>query len=243
MARHLIIDHYVAEVTRLVSQLSMSLRRIGVSEPLAERVRVYETTLGEEHSRWKRITEVEIYRHFLDFVAARLRFSRDSSAHAHAYESAAEFENDLLLVRESLCANRGERLVELLIDPLVRKVRTFGFHLHRLDIRQHSRALTQACRTWLRRSSQDRAKARDLPPPSADTARDVSCDRGTQEESAPEAIRNFIVSDTQSEEDVLERGAAGGGMWCVVSRRVGDDPGLKPVPLFESIAALPRRLR
>src|SRR6202795_3046910 len=74
IARHLIMDHYVAEMTRLVSQLSMSLRRIGVSEGLARRARVYETSLGEEHSRWKRITDVELYRHFLDFMAARLRF-------------------------------------------------------------------------------------------------------------------------------------------------------------------------
>src|SRR6267378_807052 len=120
MARHVIIDHYVGEITRLVGQLSMSLRRIRASEPLVRRVREYESSLGEEHSRWKRITEAELYRHFLDFVAARLRYSRDSSAHAHAYESAREFKNDLVIMAESLCANRGERLVQL-IDPLLRK--------------------------------------------------------------------------------------------------------------------------
>ena len=108
--------------------------------------------MGEEHSRWKRITEAELYRHFLDFIAARLRYSRDSSAHQHAYPSAQEFENDLLLMRESLCANRGERLASLLIDPLLRKVRTFGFHLHVLDIRQHAKVLAQGLppdRVWL----------------------------------------------------------------------------------------------
>ena len=54
----------------------MSLRRIGVSEPLARRVKVYETTLGE------RALALEAHHQskstaFLDFVAARLRFSRD----------------------------------------------------------------------------------------------------------------------------------------------------------------------
>jgi len=238
IARHLIIDHYVSEVTRLVSQLSMSLRRIGVSEPLAERVKVYETTLGEEHSRWKRITEVEVYRHFLDFVAARLRFSRDSSTHAHAYVSAAEFENDLLVVRESLCANRGERLVELLIDPLLRKVRTFGFHLYRLDIRQHSRALTQAVSDLASAViPQDPVKARELPAPSADSLETFRAVAELKKTLAPEAIRNFIVSDTQSEEDVLNvvRLAEVCGVSCAAS---GRDPGLQPVPLFESIAAL-----
>ena len=31
-----------------------------------------------------------------------------------------------------------------MIDPLLRKVRTFGLHLHTLDIRQHARVHAQA---------------------------------------------------------------------------------------------------
>ena len=46
--------------------------------------------------------------------------------------------------RESLNANRGGRLSELAIDPLLRKLRTFGFHLATLDIRQHARVHGQA---------------------------------------------------------------------------------------------------
>ena len=237
IARHLIIDHYISEVTRLVSQLSMSLRRIGASEALSERVRIYENTLGEEHSRWKRITEVELYRHFLDFVAARLGFSRDSSTGRHAYASAAEFRQDLLLVRESLCANRGERLVELLIDPLLRKLRTFGFHLHMLDIRQHSRALTQSVSDLASAVVPREAGARDLPAVSADTIETFRTIAELKKTHAPEAIRNFIVSDTQSEEDVLNvvRLAVVCGVSCAAG---GRDPGLQPVPLFESISSL-----
>jgi len=59
--------------------------------------------------------------------------------HPHAYSSAAEFEEDLSLIRESLMVNRGQRLAHLRLDPLLRKLRTFGFHLHTLDIRQHAR--------------------------------------------------------------------------------------------------------
>jgi phosphoenolpyruvate carboxylase len=239
MARHLIIDHYVAEVTRLVSQLSMSLRRIGTSEALVRRVREYETRLGEEHSRWKRITEAELYRHFLDFMAARLRFTRDSSAHDHAYKSAREFESDLVVVRESLCANRGERLVTLLID-LLRKVRTFGFHLHVLDIRQHARVLSQGLSDLASAVVSPRGEEKkDLVSPSAEllaTFRAVAELKKTQE---PEAIRYFIVSDTQSEEDILNvvRLAAVCGVHAG-GTGTGPDTGLMPVPLFESIGAL-----
>ncbi len=236
IARHLIIDHYVAEIARLVSQLSMSLRRIGASERLVQRVHTYENTLGEEHSRWKQITEVELYRHFLDFVGARLRFSRDSSEHAFAYGSAAEFEDDLRLVRESLYANRGERLVELLIDPLLRKVRTFAFHLHTLDIRQHTRALSGAV-SDLASAVVPQEQARNLPASSVEVLETFRAIAELKKTQSPEAIRNFIVSDTQSEEDVLSvvRLAEVCGVAC---KAEGRDPGLRPVPLFESIASL-----
>jgi phosphoenolpyruvate carboxylase len=234
MARHVIIDHYISEITRLVGQLSMSLRRIRASGALIRRVREYETGLGEEHSRWKRITEAELYRHFLDFVAARLRYSRDSSLHVLAYDSAQEFENDLVIAAESLCANRGERLVALLIDPLIRKVHTFGFHLHRLDIRQHARVLTQGLSDMA--SSAVAGGSATVPPQTAellDTFRAIA----ELKNHAPQAIRNFIVSNTQSEEDILA--VVRLASVCGVSvAAVGEDPGLMPVALFESIEAL-----
>ena len=52
---------------------------------------------------------------------------------------AAEFESDLVLLRTSLLSNRGQRLAEAFVDPLLRQLRTFGFQLQALDIRQHAR--------------------------------------------------------------------------------------------------------
>src|SRR5262249_39824406 len=98
-ARHTAIDHYIAETTRLITQLSMSTRRIGVSDALAQRVSKYDTLLGEKYSRWKQITSAEVYRHFLEFLIARLRFTRKSSKSAQAYKSPQQFEEDLLLIR------------------------------------------------------------------------------------------------------------------------------------------------
>jgi phosphoenolpyruvate carboxylase len=235
MARHVIIDHYVAEITRLVGQLSMSLRRIDASEALVRRVREYEAELGEEHSRWKRITEAELYRHFLEFVAARLRYSRDSSGHRHAYASAQEFENDLVIMAQSLCANRGQRLVARLMDPLLRKVNTFGFHLHALDIRQHARVLTHGLSDMA--SAVVAGGSGTLPPQAAELVETFRAIAELKKSYAPQAIRNFIVSNTQSEEDILA--VVRLASVCGVSvAGTGDDPGLMPVALFESIEAL-----
>jgi len=110
MARHVIIDHYIAETTRLIGHLSMSTRRIAVSEALARRARDYDRKFGEKYSRWKQITAAEVYRHLLEYVIARLHFTRKSSKHEHAYKSPQQFEEDLILIRESLCAQRGQRL-------------------------------------------------------------------------------------------------------------------------------------
>src|SRR5258708_39748651 len=55
------------------------------------------------------------------------------------YRDATEFRDDLLLLRTSLAENRGERIAAELVDPLLLQLRTFGLHLHTMDVRQHAR--------------------------------------------------------------------------------------------------------
>jgi phosphoenolpyruvate carboxylase len=239
MARHVIIDHYIAETVRLIGQLSMSTRRIGVSDALAQRTRAYEKKLGERYSRWKQITSAELYRHFLEFLIARLRFSRRSSKHEHSYKSPQEFEEDLGIIRDSLCLNHGQRLAEL-VSPLLRKVQTFGFHLHTLDIRQHARIQSQALADA---ASAGRLSAKTIKSPadiSAQSAELLETFRAIAElkkTHSTQAIRNFVISNTQSEHDIFAvvRLAALSGVSVAAST---GDPGLMPVPLFESIDAL-----
>src|SRR5215470_16295861 len=118
LAREVLIDHYIAETTRLIGQLSMSTRRVPVSDALAQRTRKYDQILGEKYSHWKQITAAEVYRAFLEFLVARLRFTRKSSKHEHAYKTPRQFEEDLVLIGESLRTHHGARLAEL-IEPLL----------------------------------------------------------------------------------------------------------------------------
>jgi phosphoenolpyruvate carboxylase len=238
MARHVIIDHYIAETARLIGQLSMSTRRIGVSDALTQRTRAYEKKLGERYSRWKQITSAELYRHFLEFLIARLRFSRRSSKHEHSYQSPQQFEEDLGVIRDSLCANHGQRLAEL-VSPLFRKVQTFGFHLHTLDIREHARIQSEALADV---ASTGKPPARATPPPeisaqSVELLETFRCIAELKKTHSPRAICNFVISNTQSEHDIFAvvRLAALSGVSVAASN---GDPGLMPVPLFESINAL-----
>ena len=239
MARHVIIDHYIAETVRLIGHLSMSTRRVGVSDALQQRVREYEEKLGEGHSRWKQITAAELYRHFLEFLVARLRYSRESSEHVHAYRSSGQFEADLGIIHDSLCANHGGRLAEL-VRPILRKVRTFGFHLHALDIRQHARVLSETLAELAAVASPPAGAvqlAAEISAPSVELLETFRAIAELKKTHSPKTIRNFIVSNTQSEHDIFAviRLAALGGVSVAGSK---EDPGLMPVPLFESIDAL-----
>lgn len=101
----------------------------------------------------------------------RLQLSRSDPLHADAYPNAEGFRADLELLNESLSVNRGERLGQQLLDPLIRQVRTFGFHLHTLDIRQDAHVHANAVRELAAGVSQEGDPRRTIPPePSQATA-------------------------------------------------------------------------
>jgi len=76
-------------------------------------------------------------------------------------------------MRESLAANGGERMARLLLDPLRRKVKTFGFHLHSLDIRQHARVHDRAVAELSSGAKSDESSQTTLPAPPSDGTREL----------------------------------------------------------------------
>ncbi len=140
-------------------------------------------------------------------------------------------------------ANRGPRLAHALIDPLILEVRTYGLHLQTLDIRQHARLHTAALEeasAW----KCDPERASSVPAPlsaaSADVIETFRTIAELKASSAPEAIRHYVISGAASAEDVLNVIwlARLGGVRVEGSGVDGGDPGLMPVPLFESIEDL-----
>ena len=253
-ARNVIIGHYIAELDRATDQLSASMRQVKVTDAIRARLADYSAQMGDECARRSRISSSELYRRMLNLMVVRLRNSREELTGPKSYPSAKEFESDLFVVRESLAENRGQRLAKLVIDPLLRQVRTFGFHLSTLDIRQHARLHTQAlaeiagnvgaCVPFVRerhgRGQHERdARARiDEISTSTQDVLDTFREIGRLKESYPAcAIRSYVISGAQSEADVfaVTELAAACGVQVAAS---GNDPGLMPVPLFESIEAL-----
>ena len=237
MARALILREYLNDVESLSDRLSSSRRQIDVSEELLARLQHYERTIAGVHLAWGPHNTAESYRRFLSYMFHKLQQSREAVGAPAAYQSAAEFEEDLLLVQNSLQSNRGERLARTYVDSLLRKVRTFGFHLHTLDIRQHARVHAHAIKELgpdLKGDARS-AETREL----LDTFRAIAQLKRTY---PAHSIRHYIISGAESENDVLAVVRLAKAAGVQVAGSVGDvsrsDPGLMPVPLFESIDSL-----
>ncbi len=137
-----ILERYAAEVGELSDSLSQTADRVDVSGELLRRIAAYKTLLPEAGAALKPRHGDMPYRLFLTLVRARLRATaRDADG---GYENAGAFLADIELVAESLLAGKGLNAGWYAVRRLLWRVRTFGFHLARLDCRQDSRVHAKA---------------------------------------------------------------------------------------------------
>ena len=237
IARQTIFDFYIQRIDDLIWRLTSSTFQAGVTAELGSALTQYAQTISDPGLHPERHPPNEGFRRFLDYILARLKAasSQDSTHVDIAYETADQFHSDLKLIRDSLMANQGERLASMLIDPLLRQVDTFGFHLHTLDIRQHARVHSQALEEFTP------PVPNQLPsPPSTETENlldSLRMVRDVKKRFPPASIRTYVISGSKSEKDILNV------VWLSELSGIGvsasgADPGLMPVPLFESIEDL-----
>jgi phosphoenolpyruvate carboxylase len=246
MARQVILDHYLARSSELMDRLSPSERQVPVTQALNEAVKQYAQRMPWVAAGNKTRAPEEIYRSYLDYVLKRLRATRDDPGNADAYPEEKDFADDLKLLRQSLAANGGERIAELLLDPLMRQLSTFGFHLHALDIRQHARVHERAIAELSRGENPGRTDRITLPASPSDETRSLLESLRTvadlKLEFPPHAIRTYVISGVSKVEDVFAviwlAQLCGVRVEASPNGGAGRDPGLMPVPLFESIEDL-----
>lgn len=240
--RELILGEYLASLEEVRRLLTPSMCRVAVTPQLLAAVKKYHDSLLLAEKENEAIPESEQYRRFAACILYRLRRTLLEPDHVDAYPDANCFSSDLQLIKESLAAGGGERLVGALIDPLLRRVGTFGFHLHSLDIRQHARVHATAIAELAAGGTACALPSAELPPPpSAATAELVDTLRGIAElkqRYPPEALQRYVISGAGSVQDSLSL------IWLLelcgvtVAAQSSGDPGLMPVPLFESIEDL-----
>jgi phosphoenolpyruvate carboxylase len=248
MAHSLLLTHYRRRLQNIFEQLASSTQQVPVSADLTALLHRYLTQLrtAGQNALEERFPH-ESVRLLIACIMMRLGATPQSAVPIPAnpaltpYSRAADLLSDITTLRNSLNEHHGHRLAEMLIDPLLMEVRTYGLHLQTLDIRQHARVHAAAIAeisAW-----QPLKSAQPLTLPSAlseqtaevlDTFRTIAELKQTY---APESIRQYVISGATSAEDVLHV------LWLA---RLGgvrveaneNDPGLQPVPLFESIEDL-----
>jgi phosphoenolpyruvate carboxylase len=279
MARAVVLREYIRGVEFLSDCLSSSSRQVGASPEIISRLAQYKGSMPGAAMLWGPGTTTEPYRRLLSYVLHRLQRSREGVRAQDSYADAIEFEADLVMLRSSLITNRGQRLAEAFVDPLLRQLRTFGFHLQVLDVRQHARVHAEVLqeisalkidlnRVGLREAEPRKTKLRKaelretgpalvagaLPynseKVSAQAREFIETLRTIQELKRmypAQSIRQYVISGTESEKDVLNIvrlakvcgvSLAGSGGNTDLDESSLHDPGLMPVPLFESIDSL-----
>ncbi len=146
--REQVLGRYLAEVSDLSGLLSQTLERVQVAPEMLRRSEDYRALLPQAASMIRPRHVDMPYRVFLALVRARLRATlRDDPA---GYPNAAAFFDDVQLVADSLRAHKGVHAGWFAVRRLLWRVRTFGFHLARLDVRQDSRVHATALSALLR---------------------------------------------------------------------------------------------
>ncbi|HEY6337734.1 MAG TPA: phosphoenolpyruvate carboxylase [Candidatus Sulfotelmatobacter sp.] len=251
LARHLILREYLHDVEALSDRLSSSLRQIPASKEMLARLAHYEQTIPGVHLAWGPHNTTETYRRFLSYIFHKLQLTREPSTAPAAYGNVVGFEHDLLLLRESLQSHRGRHLARSFVDPLLRKVHTFGFRLHTLDIRQHARLHTQVLAEFetARKNHPTFDKAKEsLSPEGRELLSTFRIIAELKRTYPSQSISQYIISGAESENDVLNvmrlardcgvRVKGSSAEATQDSNPINLDPGLMPVPLFESIDSL-----
>ncbi len=262
-----ILDQYIEELDTLIGVFAQSIHRAAVSDEFSASLQADAETLPD----WSEISARnphEPYRQKLAAVRRRLEARREALRAGrsrgewprHAYGSSAEFLGDIAIVRRSLEAHGGREAAEAWLRPLDVRIKTFGFHLARLDLRENSEVLEKAmdeiCRTATGRSFTEMAEPerrawllQEIASPRPLIASWHVFSAGTQEvietfrvvpwarrEIDPESLGSYIVSMTRDVSDLL--------VVYLLLKEVGAfEEGvceLSVVPLFETIDDLRR---
>jgi phosphoenolpyruvate carboxylase len=264
-AAYTALSHYFTQITALEEELSMSARLVTVSDEL--------TALADACHEPARADEP--YRRALRVIHARLTATAqqildDLPEHVldlglDRYDAPAELLADLDVVDGSLRANGSAVLADDRLARLREAVRTFGFHLSGLDMRQNSDVHAEVVAELLAwagvhpdYASLDEADRVELLVAELSTRRPLIGDRGGLSDLArkeldicsaaaravtvfgPPAVPNYIISMCQSVSDMLEAAVLlkEAGLLDASGPDVYSPVGI--VPLFETIDDLQR---
>lgn len=246
--RAMVIERYREDVAALARALSQTEGRVEVTGALLARVADYRARFPDAAAQIRPRHADMPYRCLLQLIGARLALTQDQQT--DGYASSQELLDDLQLIADSLLQHHGVHAGAYSVERLLCRVRSFGFHLARLDVRQDSRVHDDALAAllgdagWAGRDGAERAER--LRPYASGEARFPDSDddsatslqavfttlRDSRQSHGVDATGLYIISMARSAADVLavlalaRRGGLVG--------QSGDVP-LNIAPLFETV--------
>ncbi|TYQ18617.1 UNVERIFIED_ORG: phosphoenolpyruvate carboxylase type 1 [Zoogloea ramigera] len=260
-----ILDFYLEEAHTLGAELSISTLMIGCSPALQALADQSPDTSDHRADEPYRRALIGVYARLASTARAlgATNILRKEVGHAEPYANAAEFSADLQVLVESLEAHHGAVLVRPRLSTLKRAADIFGFHLASLDMRQssdvHERVLAElfakagaeADYSALDEDAKvalilsELGQARLLSSPyiaySDETQSELGVLRAAREirqRYGVRAIRNYIISHTETVSDLLEVLLLQKEMGLL--RVAEQELDLMVIPLFETIPDLQR---
>ena len=215
----------IEALDELRQALSVSTKISGASKALLDSIERDLSNIPEFEARFKRINVEEPYRLKATAIRHRLIFTRDRHAKnaphlpGRDYANTQELISDLMLIYESLKANKGELIAHGLLERTIRTVAAFGLNHATMDVREHSgaheRVISKIFPEYSKLSAREKSDflSNELIKPSsihgnldetdAKTLRTFSAIKESQDNFDPSVIETYIISMTRGPEDVL----------------------------------------
>ena len=269
--KDLILQKYKDMIISLITDLSQSTSQVEVSTELKGSLEEDSRAFPRLASKVKKRNPNEPYRRKLSFILSKLSQTQTYNSGKPVeggtqggsyYHSWGKFIEELRIIQGSLISNKGAKVAEGSLETLIRQVETFGFHLVKLDIRQHSsrhndsiaevfaslkivngdyKRLSEEAK--IRLLSKEVMNPRPLIPHqlnfSSETNETIATFRAIRQaldDISPEAIDSYIISMSHQPSDILavQLLAKEAGLFRI------DDNGraqssINIVPLFESV--------
>jgi phosphoenolpyruvate carboxylase len=231
-------DHGLRDAIGLVDelreQLSSSVRIAGASDELLTSLAADLDALPGVEARYRRLNAEEPYRLKATcmrarLVATRARLAGEPVPDEQTYDGPDQLLADLVLMRDSLRAHRGDLVAGGLVERAIRRVAAFGLHLATLDVREHADAHHHAVGQLLDRTGETGWRYADLPreyrldllrkelagrrplapaPPPLDAAGSRTYEtfttiRDALDRYGPQVCESYVVSMTRGSDDIL----------------------------------------
>jgi phosphoenolpyruvate carboxylase len=215
----------IEALDELRQALSVSTKISGASKALLESIEQDLSNIPEFEARFKRINVEEPYRLKATAIRHKLIFTRERHAKSaphvpgRDYANTQELIGDLMLIYESLKANKGELIAHGLLERTIRTVAAFGLNHATMDVREHSgaheRVITAIFPDYSKLSTSEKfrflsnelvkpgANHENLNETDAKTLRTFFAVKESQDNFDPSVIETYIISMTRGPEDVL----------------------------------------